>query len=66
MSHKFEDIAPEGAYLKNPPFASIKKKSFDTSWYKIEEKLYTNFSTLLQRNLPHKVIKNRQFLQPSL
>lgn len=25
MSHQFEDIAPEGAYLKNLPFASIKK-----------------------------------------
>lgn len=46
MSHQFQDIMPEGAYLKNLPFASIKKKSFDTSWYKIEEKFYTNFSTL--------------------
>lgn len=65
MSHQFEDIMPEGAYLKNLPFASIKKKSFDTSWYKIEEKFYTNFSTLLQR-IFLTVIKNRQFLQPSL
>lgn len=61
MSHQLEDIAPDGAYLKNLPFASIKKKSFDTGWYKIEQNFYTHCSTLLQRIFLTKSSKTDNF-----